>query len=194
MAPMAALALTAVSLSRVEHAFFQEPALPGPVPCYTRPGERNLGKLGGLLRFMLGWAGWRWSAHWLPRVAPLNGFVLSGCCASSSSHSIEEHLTSTNLVPVLQPASHWSPPSRLRDGEFFGVIFLGQPPRTTSGEFTRRRHPGSESVCVAGGGCVLLACFRSSDRTARSGDASTGRRRHGPGSVNGWLFLHRSGA
>jgi formate hydrogenlyase subunit 3/multisubunit Na+/H+ antiporter MnhD subunit len=76
MSAMAALALTAVLYHALNHAFFKSLLFLGTGAVLHATHERNLGKLGGLLRYMP-WVGWlvltgALAAAGLP---PLNGFV-----------------------------------------------------------------------------------------------------------------------
>src|SRR4030095_7780653 len=148
MAPMAALALTAVLYHALNHAFFKSllfvrtgAVLHATGERHLRPlrgtgalchatGERNLGKLGGLLRFMP-WVGWlalvgALAAAGLP---PLNGFVSEWLLVPSFLFTLGlESTFVNNLVPVV--AAGVALVAALGGYvmvKFFGVVFLGQP-------------------------------------------------------------------
>ena len=103
MAPMAALALTAVLYHALNHAFFKSLLFVGTGAVLHATGERNLGKLGGLLRFMP-WVGWlaligALAAAGLP---PLNGFVSEWLLLQSFLFTLGLKSTFVNnLVPVV---------------------------------------------------------------------------------------------
>lgn len=130
MTAMAALALTAVLYHAINHAFFKSLLFLGTGAVLHATGERNLGKLGGLLRYMP-WVGWlallgALAAAGLP---PLNGFVSEWLLLQSFLFTLG--LPSTfvnNLVPVV--AAGIALVAALGGYvmvKFFGVIFLGQP-------------------------------------------------------------------
>ena len=130
MTAMAALALTAVLYHALNHAFFKSLLFLGTGAVLHATGERNLGRLGGLLRYMP-WVGWlallgALAAAGLP---PLNGFVSEWLLLQSFLFTLG--LPSTfvnNLVPVV--AAGIALVAALGSYvmvKFFGVIFLGQP-------------------------------------------------------------------
>ena len=130
MDAMAALALTAVLYHALNHAFFKGLLFLGTGAVLHATGERNLGKLGGLLRYMP-WVGWlaligTLAAAGLP---PLNGFVSEWLLLQSFLFTLG--LPSTfvnNLVPVA--AAGVALVAALGGYvmvKFFGIIFLGRP-------------------------------------------------------------------
>ncbi len=130
MQTMAALALTAVLYHALNHAFFKSLLFLGTGAVLHATRERNLGKLGGLLRFMP-WVGWlalvgALSAAGLP---PLNGFVSEWLLLQSFLFTLGLPGTFVNnLVPVA--AAGVALVAALGGYvmvKFFGVIFLGQP-------------------------------------------------------------------
>jgi hydrogenase-4 component B len=194
MAAMAALALTAVLYHALNHAFFKSLLFLGTGAVLHATGERNLGKLGGLLRSMP-WVGWlallgALAAAGLP---PLNGFVSEWLLLQSFLFTLG--LPSTfvnNLVPVV--AAGIALVAALGGYvmvKFFGVIFLGQPREARlagahdAGGWERA---GLVWLALA---CVLLGLLPAQvialiDPVTRmlAGD--------GPGpqvAANGWLFL-----
>ncbi|HTN48940.1 MAG TPA: hydrogenase 4 subunit B [Burkholderiaceae bacterium] len=159
MAPMAALALTAVLFHALNHAFFKSLLFVGTGAVLHATGERNLGKLGGLLRFMP-WVGWlalvgALAAAGLP---PLNGFVSEWLLLQSFLFTLGLKSTFVNnLVPVV--AAGIALVAALGGYvmvKFFGVIFLGQPrePRlAASHDAATWERVG---LVWLGAGCVLL--------------------------------------
>jgi hydrogenase-4 component B len=159
MSAMAALALTAVLYHALNHAFFKSLLFLGTGAVLHATHERNLGKLGGLLRYMP-WVGWlvltgALAAAGLP---PLNGFVSEWLLLQSFLFTLG--LPSTfvnNLVPVA--AAGVALVAALGGYvmvKFFGVIFLGQPREPG---LTRSHDPGAwERVGLVwlAAGCVLL--------------------------------------
>jgi hydrogenase-4 component B len=159
MAALAALALTAVLYHALNHAFFKSLLFLGTGAVLHATGERNLGKLGGLLRFMP-WVGWlalvgTLAAAGLP---PLNGFVSEWLLLQSFLFTLG--LPSTfvnNLVPVV--AAGVALVAALGGYvmvKFFGVIFLGQPrePRLAQAHDAARWERVGLLWLTAG--CVLL--------------------------------------
>jgi len=130
MQTMAALALTAALYHALNHAFFKSLLFLGTGAVLHATRERNLGKLGGLLRFMP-WVGWLalvgvLAAAGLP---PLNGFVSEWLLLQSFLFTLGLPGTFVNnLVPVA--AAGVALVAALGGYvmvKFFGVIFLGQP-------------------------------------------------------------------
>ncbi|HQR19703.1 MAG TPA: hydrogenase 4 subunit B [Burkholderiaceae bacterium] len=194
MAPMAALALTAVLYHALNHAFFKSLLFLGTGAVLHATGERNLGKLGGLLRFMP-WVGWlallgALAAAGLP---PLNGFVSEWLLLQSFLFTLGLKSTFVNnLVPVV--AAGIALVAALGGYvmvKFFGVIFLGQPREPT----LARSHDAAAwertGLVWLAAGCVLLGLFPSQviallDPVTRAlvGDGI------GPQvAASGWVFL-----
>jgi formate hydrogenlyase subunit 3/multisubunit Na+/H+ antiporter MnhD subunit len=130
MTALAALALTAVLYHALNHAFFKSLLFLATGAVLHATGERNLGKLGGLLRYMP-WVGWIALAGSLAAAGlpPLNGFVSEWLLLQSFLFTLG--LPSTfvnNLVPVA--AAGIALVAALGGYvmvKFFGVVFLGQP-------------------------------------------------------------------
>jgi formate hydrogenlyase subunit 3/multisubunit Na+/H+ antiporter MnhD subunit len=127
---LAALALTALLYHALNHAFFKSLLFLCTGAVLHATGERNLGRLGGLLRFMP-WVGWlallgSLAAAGLP---PLNGFVSEWLLLQSFLFTLGLSGTFVNnLVPVV--AAGVALVAALGGYvmvKFFGVIFLGQP-------------------------------------------------------------------
>jgi len=159
MTALAAVALTAVLYHALNHAFFKSLLFLATGAVLHATGERNLGKLGGLLRFMP-WVGWLALAGSLAAAGlpPLNGFVSEWLLLQSFLFTLGLPGTFVNnLVPVV--AAGVALVAALGGYvmvKFFGVIFLGQPrePRLASS------HDAAawERVGLAwlAAGCVLL--------------------------------------
>ncbi len=130
MASLAALALTAVLYHALNHAFFKSLLFLATGAVLHATGERNLGKLGGLLRYMP-WVGWLALAGTLAAAGlpPLNGFVSEWLLLQSFLFTLGLPGTFVNnLVPVV--AAGVALVAALGGYvmvKFFGVIFLGQP-------------------------------------------------------------------
>ncbi len=130
MTALAALALTAVLYHALNHAFFKSLLFLSTGAVLHATGERNLGKLGGLLRAMP-WVGWiallgALAAAGLP---PLNGFVSEWLLLQSFLFTLGLPGTFVNnLVPVT--AAGVALVAALGGYvmvKFYGVIFLGRP-------------------------------------------------------------------
>jgi hydrogenase-4 component B len=156
---LAALALTAVLYHALNHAFFKSLLFLGTGAVLHATGERNLGKLGGLLRYMP-WAGWlalvgALAAAGLP---PLNGFVSEWLLLQSFLFTLGLSGTFVNnLLPVV--AAGVALVAALGGYvmvKFFGVIFLGQPrePRLASSHDAARWERAGLLWLAAG--CLLL--------------------------------------
>ncbi len=130
MTALAALALTAVLYHALNHAFFKSLLFLATGAVLHATGERNLGKLGGLLRYMP-WVGWLALAGTLAAAGlpPLNGFVSEWLLLQSFLFTLGLPGTFVNnLVPVV--AAGVALVAALGGYvmvKFFGVIFLGQP-------------------------------------------------------------------
>ena len=159
MPSLAALALTAVLYHALNHAFFKSLLFLGTGAVLHATGERNLGKLGGLLRHMP-WVGWlalvgTLAAAGLP---PLNGFVSEWLLLQSFLSTLGLPGTFiNNLVPVV--AAGVALVAALGGYvmvKFFGIIFLGQPrePRLASSHDAARWERSGLLWLAAG--CLLL--------------------------------------
>jgi formate hydrogenlyase subunit 3/multisubunit Na+/H+ antiporter MnhD subunit len=156
---LAALALTALLYHALNHAFFKSLLFLGTGAVLHATGERNLGKLGGLLRFMP-WVGWlalvgSLAAAGLP---PLNGFVSEWLLLQSFLFTLGLPGTFVNnLVPVV--AAGVALVAALGGYvmvKFFGVIFLGQPREARLAESHDAAHWERIGLAWLGAGCVLL--------------------------------------
>lgn len=130
MLPLSALALTAALCHVVAHAFFKSLLFLGTGSVLHATGERNLGKLGGLMRNMP-WVAWLCLVGALASsgLPPLSGFV-------SEWLLLQSFLFTTGLpdpffnmlVPLVAAAiALIAALAGYVMVKFFGIIFLGQP-------------------------------------------------------------------
>jgi formate hydrogenlyase subunit 3/multisubunit Na+/H+ antiporter MnhD subunit len=126
----AALALTAALYHCLNHAFFKSLLFLGTGAVLHATGERNLGRLGGLMRPMP-WVGGlaligALAAAGLP---PLNGFVSEWLLLQSFLFTVGLPSSFVNmLIPVLAAGVALTAAlGGYTMVKFFGVIFLGQP-------------------------------------------------------------------
>jgi hydrogenase-4 component B len=162
MQPMAALALTAVLYHVASHAFFKSLLFVGTGAVLHATGERNLGKLGGLIRCMP-WVAWVMLIGVLASAGlpPLGGFVSEWLLLQSFLFS--PGLPSSfldMLIPVVAALiALIGALAGYTMVKFFGVIFLGQPRE----EKLAQAHDagGWERIGMAWlvGGCVVLGLF-----------------------------------
>ncbi|AGX87990.1 hydrogenase 4 subunit B [Candidatus Symbiobacter mobilis] len=162
MSTFAALALTAALYHMLSHAFFK-----GLLFCSTgavmhATGERSLGKLGGLLRFMP-WVGWPTLVGVLAcaGLPPFGGFVAEWLLLQTFLFTTGLPSSSLDmLVPVL---AAWVALVAALSGytmvKYFGVVFLGQPREekiATARDAGIRERIGMLWLAA---GCVLLGLF-----------------------------------
>jgi formate hydrogenlyase subunit 3/multisubunit Na+/H+ antiporter MnhD subunit len=130
MAPMAALALTATLYHVVSHAFFKSLLFLGTGSVLHATSERNLGKLGGLIRTMP-WVGWLTLLAVLASAGlpPLGGFVSEWLLLQSFLFAPDLPVPLlTMLIPVVAALiALVAALAGYTMVKFFGVIFLGQP-------------------------------------------------------------------
>jgi hydrogenase-4 component B len=162
MPALAALALTAMLYHCLNHAMFKSLLFLGTGAVLHATGERSLGKLGGLMRFMP-WVGWVMligvvASAGLP---PLNGFVSEWLLLQSLlfTTAIPNQYLSM-LIPIF--AAGVVLVAALAGYvmvKFFGIIFLGQPREEKlvqahdAGKFERL------GLLWLAAGCVLLGVF-----------------------------------
>jgi len=162
MKPLASLALVAVLYHAVNHAFMKSLLFVGTGSVLHATHERNLGKLGGLIRRMP-WVAWLTlvGALAIAGLPPLNGFV-------SEWLLLQAFLSATQVpkpfIGMLLPlgAALVALAAALAGYvmvKFYGVIFLGQP-REPSLE---RAHDAGRLERIGLGwlaaGCILLGLF-----------------------------------
>jgi len=159
MEALAALSLVAVLYHALNHAFMKSLLFLGTGAVLHATGERNLGRLGGLIHRMP-WAGWLTLVGVLAiaGLPPLNGFVSEWLLLQSLLFSHEVPRPFVNMLLPLGAAmiALAAALAGYVMVKFFGVIFLGQPREAT----LARAHDvdGLEKAGLAwlAIGCVLL--------------------------------------
>ncbi len=162
MNALASLALIAVLYHAINHAFMKSLLFVGTGSVLHATGERNLGKLGGLIHPMP-WVAWLTliGALAIAGLPPLNGFVSEWLLLQAflSAHQVPKPfldmllpLGSAIIVLAAALAGYVMV-------KFFGVIFLGQPREPS----LQRAHDASwfERIGLMwlAGGCVALGLF-----------------------------------
>jgi formate hydrogenlyase subunit 3/multisubunit Na+/H+ antiporter MnhD subunit len=156
---LASLALVAVLYHALNHAFMKSLLFLGTGAVLHATGERNLGRLGGLIHRMP-WAGWLTLVGVLAiaGLPPLNGFVSEWLLLQSLLFSHEVPHPFVNMLLPLGAAmvALAAALAGYVMVKFFGVIFLGQPREAT----LRHAHDvdGLEKAGLVwlAVGCVLL--------------------------------------
>jgi formate hydrogenlyase subunit 3/multisubunit Na+/H+ antiporter MnhD subunit len=159
MSSFAALSLTALLYHCLNHAFFKSLLFLSTGSVLHATGERNLGRLGGLIHQMP-WVAWLALIGVLASAGlpPLNGFISEWLLLQSFLFTPEvPHGYLNMLLPVFAGAiALISALAGFTMVKFFGIIFLGQPRE----EKLREAHDASLlsriGLAWLGGGCVLL--------------------------------------
>jgi formate hydrogenlyase subunit 3/multisubunit Na+/H+ antiporter MnhD subunit len=134
MSGLAALALIAVLYHSLNHSFMKSLLFCGTGAVLHSTGERNLGRLGGLIRHMP-WVAWLSliGALALAGLPPLNGFVSEWLLLQAFlfAHQVPE--TFVNMLLPLGAAlvALAAALAAYVMVKFYGVIFLGQPREAT---------------------------------------------------------------
>jgi len=130
MKPMSALALTAALYHVASHAFFKSLLFVGTGAVLHATGQRSLGKLGGLIRYMP-WVAWLTLVGTLASAGlpPLGGFVSEWLLLQSFLFTPGLPSSFLNmLIPIVAALiALVAALSGYTMVKFFGVIFLGQP-------------------------------------------------------------------
>jgi formate hydrogenlyase subunit 3/multisubunit Na+/H+ antiporter MnhD subunit len=130
MPALAALALIAMLYHAVNHAFMKSLLFIGTGSVLHATGERNLGKLGGLMRRMP-WVAWLTliGALAIAGLPPLNGFVSEWLLLQAflSSHEVAKPFLNMLLPLGAAVVALAAALAAYVMVKFFGVIFLGQP-------------------------------------------------------------------
>ena len=162
MDTLAALALVAVLYHALNHAFMKSLLFLGTGAVLHATGERNLGRLGGLIHRMP-WAGWLTLVGVLAiaGLPPLNGFVSEWLLLQSLLFSHEVPHPFVNMLLPLGAAiiALAAALAGYVMVKFFGVIFLGQPREATlagAHDVDGLEKAGLIWLAV---GCVLLGLF-----------------------------------
>jgi NADH:ubiquinone oxidoreductase subunit 5 (subunit L)/multisubunit Na+/H+ antiporter MnhA subunit len=134
MQALAALALIAVLYHSLNHAFMKSLLFLGTGAVLHATGERNLGRLGGLIHRMP-WAGWLTLVGVLAiaGLPPLNGFVSEWLLLQTFLFSHEVPRPFVNMLLPLGAAvvALAAALAGYVMVKFFGIIFLGQPREPT---------------------------------------------------------------
>ena len=163
MEPMAALALTAALYHVASHAFFKSLLFLGTGAVLHATGERSLGKLGGLIRYMP-WVAWLDAGRRAGQRRPAAAERLRLRMAAAAELPVHARAARTPFLNMLIPvvAALIALVSALAGYtmvKFFGVIFLGQPrednlrTRTTPGRGARSAWSGWRSAASRSGCC-----------------------------------------
>jgi hydrogenase-4 component B len=130
MVPMAALALTAALYHVAAHAAFKSLLFIGTGSVLHATGERNLGRLGGLLRKMP-WVGWATLLGVLASAGlpPLGGFVSEWLLLQSFlfTPGLPDAVLNMLIPVVAALIALVAALAGYTMVKFYGVIFLGQP-------------------------------------------------------------------
>ncbi len=159
MEALAAIALIAVLYHSLNHAFMKSLLFLGTGAVLHATGERNLGRLGGLLHRMP-WAGWLTLVGVLAiaGLPPLNGFVSEWLLLQSFLFSHEVPRPFVNMLLPLGAAvvALAAALAGYVMVKFFGIIFLGQPREaslTSAHDVGRFERAG---LLWLAAGCILL--------------------------------------
>jgi hydrogenase-4 component B len=130
MAPLAALALIATLYHCLNHAFMKGLLFLGTGAVLHATGERNLGKLGGLMRYMP-WTAWLTliGALAISSLPPLNGFVSEWLLLQAFLFTDQIPRAFINMLLPLGAAviALSAALAAYVMVKFYGVIFLGAP-------------------------------------------------------------------
>jgi formate hydrogenlyase subunit 3/multisubunit Na+/H+ antiporter MnhD subunit len=162
MKTLAALALTAAMYHLLSHAFFKSLLFCSTGAVLHATGERSLGKLGGLIRFMP-WVAWPTLIGVLAcaGLPPLGGFVSEWLLLQSFLFTAGLPSSFLNmLIPVLAALiALVAALSGYTMVKYFGIIFLGQPRE----EKLSRAHDAGlrerTGMLWLTAGCVVLGLF-----------------------------------
>jgi formate hydrogenlyase subunit 3/multisubunit Na+/H+ antiporter MnhD subunit len=155
----AALALTAVLYHALNHAFMKSLLFLGTGAVLHATGERNLGRLGGLIHRMP-WVAWLSlvGALAIAGLPPLNGFVSEWLLLQSFLFAQEVPYSFVNMLlplgtSVVALAAALAAYVMVK---FYGVIFLGQPREPSLAKAHDAGALEKLGLAWLAGGCVLL--------------------------------------
>jgi formate hydrogenlyase subunit 3/multisubunit Na+/H+ antiporter MnhD subunit len=159
MRPLAALALTAVLYHALNHAFMKSLLFLGTGAVLHATGERNLGRLGGLIHRMP-WVAWLTLVGVLAiaGLPPLNGFVSEWLLLQSFLFAHEVPHPFVNMLLPLG-ASIVALAAALAAYvmvKFYGVVFLGQPREPSLANAHDAGRLEKAGLAWLAAGCVLL--------------------------------------
>ncbi|MHB1083983.1 MAG: hydrogenase 4 subunit B [Thiobacillus sp.] len=159
---LAALTLTAMLYHALNHAFFKSLLFLGTGAVLHSTGERRMGKLGGLIRFMP-WTAWLTliGALAIAGLPPLNGFVSEWLLLQA--FLLTPGLTQPYLNMVIPVAAASVALAAALSAyvmvKFFGVIFLGQPRDAALEHAHEASWQKRLGMLWLATGCVLLGLF-----------------------------------
>jgi hydrogenase-4 component B len=159
---LAALTLTALFYHALNHAFFKGLLFVGTGSVLHATGERNMGRLGGLMRFMP-WTAWLTliGALAIAGLPPLNGFVSEWLLLQA--FLLSPGLTQPYLNMVIPVAAATVALAAALAAyvmvKFFGVVFLGQPRDPALHHAHDAGWPERLGMLWLAAGCVLLGLF-----------------------------------
>jgi formate hydrogenlyase subunit 3/multisubunit Na+/H+ antiporter MnhD subunit len=159
MRPLAALALTAVLYHALNHAFMKSLLFCGTGAVLHATGERNLGRLGGLIHRMP-WVAWLTLVGVLAiaGLPPLNGFVSEWLLLQAFLFAHEVPHPFVNMLLPLG-ASIVALAAALAAYvmvKFYGVVFLGQPREPSLADAHDAGPIEKAGLAWLAAGCVLL--------------------------------------
>jgi formate hydrogenlyase subunit 3/multisubunit Na+/H+ antiporter MnhD subunit len=159
MSPPAALALIAVLYHAVNHAFMKGLLFVGTGAVLHATGQRNLGRLGGLIRRMP-WVAWPTliGALAIAGLPPLNGFVSEWLLLQAflSAHEVPRLFLNMLLPLGLAVVALAAALAGYVMVKFFGVVFLGQPREAALAEAHDAGWRERAGMLWLAAGCVLL--------------------------------------
>jgi hydrogenase-4 component B len=156
---LAALTLTALLYHALNHAFFKGLLFVGTGSVLHATGVRNMGYLGGLIRFMP-WTAWLTlvGALAIAGLPPLNGFVSEWLLLQA--FLLTPSLSKPYLNMIIPVAAATVALAAALAAyvmvKFYGVIFLGQPRAPTLQEAHDAGWAERLGMVWLAGGCVLL--------------------------------------
>lgn len=159
---LAALTLTAMLYHALNHAFFKGLLFVGTGSVLHATGERNMGRLGGLMRFMP-WTAWLTliGALAIAGLPPLNGFVSEWLLLQA--FLLTPGLTQPYLNMVIPVAAAIVALAAALAAyvmvKFFGVVFLGQQRGPALHHAHEAGWPERLGMLWLAAGCVLLGLF-----------------------------------
>ncbi len=159
---LAALTMTALLYHAINHAFFKGLLFVGTGAVLHATGERRMGHLGGLIRFMP-WTAWLTliGALAIAGLPPLNGFVSEWLLLQA--FLLTPGLTQPYLNMVIPVAAASVALAAALAAyvmvKFFGVVFLGQPRDASLHHAHEASWPERLGMIWLAAGCVLLGLF-----------------------------------
>ncbi len=159
MRALSALALTAVLYHALNHAFMKSLLFLGTGSVLHATGERNLGRLGGLIHRMP-WVAWLMLVGVLAiaGLPPLNGFVSEWLLLQSFLFAQQVPHTFVNMLLPLGAAvvALAAALAAYVMVKFYGVVFLGQPREPSLAEAQDAGLLEKAGLVWLAAGCVLL--------------------------------------